>query len=293
MTETRKRRERKPPPKPRDPTEVERLALEAAASELAKRPARVAVDQTEKPGGVLAIGPAHADHKGWQDQFVNTFGTSSHDFADQAMVRISNAIIPSGAQYPPEKATNSALAIMGAIAPSDELEAILGEQIIAAHVASLDFLHRARRNAGQNFEASAAYANMAAKMTRSMTAAVEALGKHRSGGKQQVVVKHVYVQGNAYVGDGGQAAFGVQRGGGGPTFLGQPDALSPALWSENAGACALPSASDPRQAPMPDARRQESGRATGVEERELSTRLVHAGASRGPQAAPGDKGDDR
>ena len=56
---------------------------------------------------------------------------------------------------------------------------------------------------------------MATNLQRNLTGGVEALSRLRGGGKQTVEVKHVYINGNAVVGDGNQALFGNDRGGGG------------------------------------------------------------------------------
>lgn len=277
----------------REPTEAEAKAIAAAEEILAARPSRV-VANVEKigPAGVLTVQQPHSNGEGWSKQLVATLGTSSPDFADEALKRVANAV-GDGRSTVTTSQYSGALALMGGIDPQNELEAAIGEQIIAAHVASMDFMRRARCNAGESFEIAAAYANMATKVSRTMATHVETLAKLRSGGKQQVVVKHIYVQGDAYVGDDGQAVFGGvegQGGGGGGRKAGQPHtqphtlAYAPGepLWGADADGIAMPSASGSRSEALSDARlRAGIGSAQGEGERPLSHGLAHPGTSRG------------
>ena len=120
--------------------------------------------------------------------------------------------------------------------------------------------------------------------SRTMATHVETLAKLRSGGKQQVIVKHVYINGNAVVGDGTQAVFGDVggRGDGGPDHPqshAQPaaNALIPALLSEDASGLAVPVAGGQRAATLPDARWNEPGWASGPRERQVHSRLADEG----------------
>jgi hypothetical protein len=151
------------------------------------------------------------------------------------------------AQVASEAQINAALALLGAIAPRDELETVPGEQIVAAHVLSMELMHQAK--CSDTIPKMEAYTSMATKLSRSMATHIDALGKLRSGGKQQVIVKHVYVQGDAYVGDSGQAVFGgFDAQGGGPgdgkpsqTHESGVSALrSPEVRGEVSGRVALP-----------------------------------------------------
>jgi hypothetical protein len=86
------------------------------------------------------------------------------------------------------------------IAPRDGVERMLAVQMAATHVAMI----RAGRwmaNA-DNLAQVQAHNNGYNKLARTYTAQMEALRKHRNGGKQTVVVQHVTVEG------GGQAIVG-------------------------------------------------------------------------------------
>jgi len=97
-------------------------------------------------------------------------------------------------------------AIVRDIAPRDGIERMLAVQMAATHVAMIRQGGR-MANAEQlpQFEAHERAYN---KLARTYAAQVEALRKHRNGGKQTVTVQHVNVS------DGGQAIVGsVQTGG--------------------------------------------------------------------------------
>jgi hypothetical protein len=98
------------------------------------------------------------------------------------------------------------LSIVNDIAPRDAVERMLAVQMAATHVATI---RSARLLAStQNIAQVQAHYTGYNKLTRSFAAQVEALRKHRTGGKQTVTVQHVNVA------DGGQAIVGnVETGG--------------------------------------------------------------------------------
>ncbi len=105
------------------------------------------------------------------------------------------------------------LSIVRDLAPRDAVERMLAVQMAATHVAVI----RSGRwmATSDNLPQVEAHTTGYTKLTRSFAAQVEALRKHRSGGKQTVVVQHVNVA------DGGQAIVGhvetgAQAGGVGP-----------------------------------------------------------------------------
>jgi len=98
------------------------------------------------------------------------------------------------------------LSIIRDMAPRDPVERMLSVQTAATHVATI---RTARRLAcAETILKMEAYSTCYNKLARTFTAQIEALRKHRTGGKQTVVVQHVNVS------DGGQAIVGnVQAGG--------------------------------------------------------------------------------
>jgi hypothetical protein len=98
------------------------------------------------------------------------------------------------------------LAIINDLKPNDAVERMLAVQMATTHVATIragNWLSRA-----ETIPQGQAHSTAYSKLARTFTAQVEALRKHRTGGKQTVTVQHVNVS------DGGQAIVGnVQTGG--------------------------------------------------------------------------------
>ena len=98
-------------------------------------------------------------------------------------------------------------AVVREIAPRDAIEQMLAVQMATAHVALIRQGKRmARADQLPQFEAHERAFN---KLARTFTTQMEALRKHRNGGKQTVTVQHVNVE------DGGQAIVGTVETGGG------------------------------------------------------------------------------
>ena len=97
---------------------------------------------------------------------------------------------------------------MNEIAPRDGIEGMLATQMAAVHIAAM---RHSRSMAGSDtLQQLEVHERILNKLTRTFTAQMEALRKHRNGGKQTVTVQHVNVE------DGGQAIVGnVAQGGGG------------------------------------------------------------------------------
>lgn len=279
----------------RDPTPKEAEAMATAVERMSRRPARATMTVRHAPDSTVISNP-HSDPKGWAAHVNDTFGTTSNAFADRSLARL-DAIARDGRATPAtETQINATLALLGAIAPANELEAVIGEQIVATHLLSMDFMSRAKHT--DTVPKMDAYTTMATKLSRTMAAHVEALTKLRSGGKQQVIVKHVYVQGAAVIaGDGAQTFIaGPGDAGGALAKLGQPhgpdliasSAAAPGLPMRSADPAwdAMPSASHSGPEALPDARRQESGSAEGKGERAVHVRAMDPGASRGPTPRP-------
>lgn len=257
-------------PVTRDPTPAEVAAIAAAHERQAKRPARPSVTYTADEGAVGKISNPHKDWKGWITHTREAFGTSSEPFMHLAYSQAINAL--SGRQKrPTETEANAVLALMGAIEPRDELEAAIAVQIIAAHAASLDFMQRARLNAGEYVGSAATYATMATKASRTMAAHIESLAKLRSGGKQTHEVRYIYVNGPAAFGPGAKAAAAYGGGGGdtenpsqsqAPQLRYQPGERCPPMWGADAAGHALQGAEGEGAEAVPNAW-GESGSAAG------------------------------
>jgi hypothetical protein len=110
-----------------------------------------------------------------------------------------------------ERQLQVTMSAMLGVQPRDELEGMLGAQMVAIHDAAMECLRRAHIPE-QAFWGQQANLAQASKLVRSYAALLEALNRHRGKGQPQVVrvVEHVTV--NA----GGQAIVGaVSHPGGG------------------------------------------------------------------------------
>ena len=99
-----------------------------------------------------------------------------------------------------ESTVNQALAYARAIEPKDSLEAMMAVQMAAVHSATIAMARRL--NTSESIEAVDSAERGLSRLSRAFTQQVETLKRHRSGGQQNVTVKHVHVN------DGGQAIIG-------------------------------------------------------------------------------------
>jgi hypothetical protein len=249
---------KKAPPPPRDPGRREAAAIKDAISRLEHYPARLTVG-----GEAGKIEPPHSDHAGWTNHLAITFGTTSDAFMSAAVGSLEWASRRRGRESLEDVASlNAALALVGAINPADELEAAIAVQMASTHSLATELLGRAKQSSG--VETTQVYANLAVKLQNTFTAQVTALAKLRGGGKQQVEVRHVYVNGNAVIGDvhatGGEAgaAFGNQPHAQGLPHL--PGAPCPPMRSADAEGEALPVAGGEGAEAVSDAWGQEPRR---------------------------------
>ncbi|MGH6987325.1 MAG: hypothetical protein ACRED9_10875 [Caulobacteraceae bacterium] len=149
----------------------------------------------------------HHDLTGAMVALSDALGTTSDDFRDVQLGMLDYASRERGeARGKSAAALNASLALVEAIAPQNELEAALAVQMSGVHNLTGELLGRAKQTDRTDYIA--LYGGLAVKLARTFTAQVEALAKLRGGGKQQVEVRHVYVNGNAVIGD-------VHAGGGG------------------------------------------------------------------------------
>ena len=246
-------RKKSEPPSLREPSEREKRFMAEAKQRGLRRSKRAEV---QWKGSVVTA--THGDDLGNAYALQDTFGTTSHDFmaaslgAVEAMTRARGTERGVSADH-----LNSGLALLGAIAPQTELETALAMQMTGVHALACEMLWRAKASDCRN--AMGDYGGLAVKLTRTFAAQVEALAKLRGGGKQLVEVKHVYVNGNAVVGD-------VHHAGGGgahhesseqphtKALAHDPGAQCPPVWSEDAGWEPVPVASGAGTQALPDAR---------------------------------------
>jgi hypothetical protein len=157
----------------------------------------------------------------------------------------------------------TAAALVG-IGPKDEIEGMIGAQLLAAHNATMECYRRAMIPE-QPFEGRRENLNQANKLSRTYALLLEALNRHRGKGQQKVTVEHVHVHA------GGQAVVGMVETPGGGDRLKPEDqphakqiahAPQPQMWGPDAEGEPVPVTSDAER-PMPDARRGITRRAKG------------------------------
>lgn len=112
-----------------------------------------------------------------------------------------------------DKIRTAVLVGMEAIKPQDELEGMVGAQLVASHAAAMECYRRAMI-ANQTFEGRRENLTQANKLSRTYVTLLEALNRHRGKGQQKVTVEHVHVYegGQAVVGHVDAGAIAVGRG---------------------------------------------------------------------------------
>jgi hypothetical protein len=246
---------------PREPTDKERATTEVLKAHFDKFPAR-AEYRVENDNGNVKVSP-RGDEKLFSVESFVAVGSTSHDFLEWQLNNAVNAIAGGKALVVTEQHYNSALAIMAAVQPENELEALLAAQMIAANQGALQAHGRYCR--AEYVEPAKMYGNLANKFMRTFTAQMEQLRKMRCGGEQ--VVKHIHVH------EGGQAVVAgrdintIKGGGGSQDYAGQCQAAETAsecaaLPSPDASGNGVPIALHAERA-LQDARGHESGRSEG------------------------------
>ena len=192
-----------------------------------------------------------------------SIGGSQHDGWNLVIANhVINSLRPISDEAEGDKAKTAAVQGLIGINPKDELEGMLAAQLVACHHASMECYRRAMLRE-QTFEGRQENLNRTNKLSRTYSALLESLNRHRGKGQQKMTVEHVHVY------EGGQAIVGnVESRGGGftPKSKEQPHALG------YAPGTTMPSADTPREPvsvagdeerAMPDARGNLTGSTEG------------------------------
>jgi hypothetical protein len=282
---------RKPAVRSQERPKHERDADEAAVERLTKRrETKAASPRTRsrfREDGTLEIGsifedadldPEHSQRI-VTARIADLFATSDGAFVDFLQAGLINATSPDRTDEALSAAVKGGLAFMAAIEPRNELEAVLAAQMYAVHSATM---HASKHLHGASMrDAYQDYSTAVNKLARTFTTQVETLAKLRSGGKQQVEVRYVYVDARTQT----VVAQGADEGGGKREIGRQCHArlaadiagAMPPVWGEDPQGHAVPVSSGSGQSPVPDARGDESRRSNRGEERELSARNADEG----------------
>ena len=152
------------------------------------------------PGRILKLG-VDGVAVDWQAA-AKAFGSSDVNFLVGLAKQLAN--IEAGASAPDENNIAYQASIVAGIAPRDATEALLATQMAAIHSSIITMTGRLR-NAETILQQDSAERALN-KLARTYVMQVDALGRHRRGGKQKVVVEHVTIN------EGGQAIVGnVER----------------------------------------------------------------------------------
>ena len=162
----------------------------------AKVPApRVKVDNK---GRVSRMIIEHPDEATGSALLMTALGTTDPNFINGLLSQLGNA----GSQGPrlDEGSLNFMLAVVKGIEPKDQIEAMLGAQMAAVHMATMTFARRLGHveNIPQQDSAERAFN----KLARTFATQVEALKRYQTGGEQRMTIEHVNVHA------GGQAIVG-------------------------------------------------------------------------------------
>lgn len=160
----------------------------AAADKVGARLKKVALED-----GVLVLeGGEEA-----QRRLEVAFGSTDREFHTYCLAQLLTILPESSAGDDYTLPVNAAVAMLTAIAPKNEMEAMLAVQMVASHHLSL--LSMRKTKCASMLPQYQAHGNLANKFARTHVAQVEALSRLRRGGEQ--VVRHVHVN------EGGQAVI--------------------------------------------------------------------------------------
>jgi hypothetical protein len=293
-TPSRKASRPAPPawPEKREASQAQKDEAAAARERKTTRRAPVPVSARMPKGGALQIGGTLTDEAVHYERLLDVCGTRSADW----MNGLVGGLVNVGGGFAEGDASAQTLlegiAFLNGVAPRDEVEAALGSQMFAVHRACMTL---ARRMAGSELrDQYRDYGNLLVKTTRTYAAQVEALAKLRSGGKQQVEVRYVYVDargsqnviGSEIVAGGGRCDHGNGHQSHTPV-PGLPFAPGVPVWGADPQGHAVPGAGGPASPKMQDAWRDQSRSTEGAEEREIQGRPADGGDDRGAPDDPG------
>jgi hypothetical protein len=180
-------KEARPEPDPREAAAIKRLK-----ERWANIPARSRVKVTPSPTGGVRI-ENDGNEQLYSLETFTSMGSDSGGFLGQTLGQICKVI--GGERDITTQEINAALAVMAAVEPENEVEALIGAQIVMANNMAVKCM--VLSGASQMLPQTVAFGNLAVKFMRTTTLNVEALAKLRRKGEQ--VVKHVHVH------EGGQA----------------------------------------------------------------------------------------
>jgi hypothetical protein len=195
--------EGKQPPKPSsslekayEPKPQERAQVAAYLARKQQKPASPRLT-LKSNGNTLEVSADHPMPSLGQTLVMQAIGVTDPILFDTLVTQLIN--VGTQGQKPDERGLNAVLAMVRAVEPKDEAEAMLAAQMAAVHMATMAMARRLNRvdDIAQQDSASNAFN----KLARTFAVQLEALKRYRTGGEQRVTVQHVTVN------EGGQAAI--------------------------------------------------------------------------------------
>lgn len=190
-----------PVAKPHEPTARE-LASQAAYAKRreSKRPVpQMKVSMSDGDGKRIAsLAVDHPDPRLGYELLAEAMAADSGVFLEGTLDAL--AMVAQHAGAVDEKKMNYALSMVCGLRPKDQIEATLGVQMAAIHMATMKaamFMGEAK-----TWELREAHERALNRLSRTYVAQVEALKRYRSKGEQRVIVERVNVE------KGGQAIVG-------------------------------------------------------------------------------------
>ena len=163
-------------------------------------PAPVRVKLQRKSSDIAKAHPPDGEGKVWWSRLKKALGTSSSAFVQASIFQLQGAArLPGGGIS--ELAVNSALALIEAAEPKNEIEGALAVQMACTHTAAMAIL-TSLQHGFPSERRTPFLATAASRLLRAYSTQVETLRRLRNGGSQFVRVEHVHVN------EGGQAVIG-------------------------------------------------------------------------------------
>ncbi|WEZ83529.1 hypothetical protein P6U16_01335 [Rhizobium sp. 32-5/1] len=194
------------PPSANEPVPAERCALTEADKEI-MRPLTDSLKMPMFKKSPTSVIPDHVSPALGQAMIAKALGITDGTLYAGAIEQLIN-VSSKGLEIDID-ALNFAVSLVRGIEPRDHLETMLAMQMAAVHMASMTFARK--MNHTETIPQLDLQERVVNKLMRTFTTQMEALRKHRNGGSQKVIVKHVHVY------EGGQAIVGSVSHGGGPS----------------------------------------------------------------------------
>ena len=224
-----------------------------------KRGAPAKVKMTRKPNGGWSIEPTGKSEMLGLLKLHDLFSANSIDPVNTRAGELLKYLGSVGADN--ESGYNAALSFIESMKPQDQAEALLLVQMYCTHDAAIRAL--SQLGSAEWVPTAQTFGNLATKLLGTSQRQMETLARMRRGGEQ--IVKHIHVDNR-----GGQAviAENLNQGGGSAKNEDQCHGAKitgsgPALFSHDAQGIGVPIPSRERAEAVPNARRDEPGRAPG------------------------------